>query len=277
MSSLQQAFVTTALLVVVTTLTGCSFGTSDSRQACDGGACDCENVYYGMEAGIYLGGVPVEHASLHLTTPRVEPDTENSTGCCEAIYALHPMRLPYPKAADPSDDVEKSFCSKCGKAPNTEVAAAAKTCQFAPSYFAFRSSLQSSPSSLKLAATDEGMDGSDDFADCQYEIESSTVPLVNKMSVAGVKASFNVKWTDRKSSSDKACCAALGPVLRSLFTSQSGEPSQAELKSFCDACKSAYNPAVGLAAFRWCTNTSALAESEMASVSTATGVTPVLA
>lgn len=247
-----------ALAALSLTLCGCEFGTSDDRRSCKDGACDCQNDYYGMEANVYLSGVPVEHASFHITVPRVEPYTDNSTGCCQAIFPLNPVHQPNQRPL-PSDDVVQEFCDKCVGAPNPEIAKAAKTC--AGSAVLSLGSVSPPASGLAtpdLTSSDRPLAGSQDYADCKVEIDGISVPLVHGMNVSsGIVSSFNLKWTDLKSSSDKACCAALSPVLRSLYFG-SGTPDSRQLELFCDACKTAYNPGVGLAAFRSCNNSAPL-------------------
>jgi len=236
------------LFVTSLVLHGCSFGTSQDRADCDGGACDCKNNYYGMEAGMYIGGVPIEHASLRLTIPRVEPDTVNSTGCCSALYDLYPVReegVNVPGAAS-----KQQFCNTCAKAPNTELADAAKSCP--PSLASFRSAPRAS---AQLAGSDEGMNGADAYSDCGIDFDDQTIPLINGKSVTGVKTSFNIKWTDLKNSSSKPCCTALWPLIRSLYLS-AGETTPTDRHHFCNACKTAYNPGVGLTAFRFCASAS---------------------
>jgi hypothetical protein len=232
------------LITMSLLLSGCSFGTTDNN-ACDGGACACENSYYGMEAGMYFAGVPVEHASLHVTIPQAEPDTVNSTGCCQALYYLYPVREPGVNVPDAL--AQQQFCNSCAKAPNAEISEAAKSC---PSLASAARSLSPHPATKLLSGKDNVPD-SDAYADCPIEFDKVTITLINGKNVTGAKASFNIRWTDPKNSSTKSCCAAIWPIVHGLYFN-AGNTTEPERQSFCKACKAAFNPGVGLAAYRWC-------------------------
>lgn len=241
-----------ALVVMSGLLSGCSFGTTDSHKGCHNGACDCQNDYYGMEAGIYLSGVPVEHASLHVTVPRAEADQDNSSGCCLSLYDLRPVHDPLHNAQ--SADAKRQFCNSCAKAPNAQLSDAASTCA-APSFMHYRQ--LSSPSQLNAvtSGTDtEGMDGADNYSDCYYD-STDTIAFAGEKLVSGVRSEFNIRWTDRKNSTEKTCCAAIQPILRKLFIERTSEINWQPL---CDSCKGAFNPSVGLAAFRACASEAAM-------------------
>jgi hypothetical protein len=235
-----------AIFVAISlTLNGCDFGTSQDRKDCNGGACDCQNNYYGMEAGMYIGGVPIEHASLHVTIPRAEPDTENSTGCCSALYDLHPVRERGVNIPGPSQN--QNFCKSCAKAPNAELSNAAKSCS-APAALRSFSSSRARP---VLTSNDEDINGSASYSDCQIAVDAKTISLLNGKNVTGVKTNFNIRWTDLANSSSKPCCTALSPLIHRLYFN-GGDATQSEWQGLCNACKTAFNPGVGLAAFRSC-------------------------
>merc|ERR550532_1609491 len=75
-----------------------------------------------MEAGVYVSQVPIEHASLHMTVPRVERTTDNSSGCCWALYNMYPVRqVRDPARHAPSVSDGKEFCKTCAKSPNQDL------------------------------------------------------------------------------------------------------------------------------------------------------------
>merc|ERR1712194_954771 len=162
-----------------------------------------------------------------------------------ALYNLRPVRLP---GHEPSSTSQQSFCNQCGKAPNTEVSAAAQSC--VASDMTFLAAL--SPRAVQtLTSSSDPMDGPDAYSDCKVEMDGISVPLIHGKNVSGVDSYFNIRWTDLKSVNSANCCAALSPLLRSLYVG-GGSSSPSEMQAFCDACKTAYNPGVGLAAFRSC-------------------------
>eukprot|EP00419_Tripos_fusus_P011403 CAMPEP_0172656760 /NCGR_PEP_ID=MMETSP1074-20121228/1592_1 /TAXON_ID=2916 /ORGANISM="Ceratium fusus, Strain PA161109" /LENGTH=190 /DNA_ID=CAMNT_0013471673 /DNA_START=78 /DNA_END=647 /DNA_ORIENTATION=+ len=190
MAGLQIKWLTLMLVLSVTSviLSGCSFGTSQDRHDCDGHACDCVNTYYGMEAGMYLAGVPIEHASLNLTIPRVEPDTANSTGCCLALYDMAPV---HEGTKTPSAGMRQRFSKACAKSPNLEVAEAAASCSVSALSFLLQ------PATRKhsiFTSNQNDMDGSDAYSDCQVDIDASSILLVNGKNLTGVKSRFNIRW-----------------------------------------------------------------------------------
>jgi hypothetical protein len=92
------------------------------------------------------------------------------------------------------------------------------------------------------------MDGADNYSDCKFA-STDDVEFLNGRIVSNVQSEFNIKWTDRKENTEKTCCAALKPLLHNLFLDKRAVINWQPL---CDSCKEAYNPAVGLAAFRAC-------------------------
>merc|ERR1712039_1055672 len=91
------------------------------------------------------------------------------------------------------------------------------------------------------------------YFDCAIEFGTSeaNVLLPRNVPASGATSRFNLKWTDKNDKSDKPCCQALRPVLQSIFLKGTA-PANSDKQQFCNACSSAYNTGVALAAYRWC-------------------------
>lgn len=255
---MQGLLITVAIALVSVMLHGCDY--TATQTYCEGGSCTCDLDFHDMEAGIFIGGTPIEHASRHVSVGDFQRSSDsNISACCTGLSKLYSEQI-HGKTSTIAKD---TFCAECKDAPNPTLAAAAATCaststEGSQARFLFQrdsqddldagyaSSVAQPPAGISFTYSDYS-----NYSDCNIEYSGTDAKvIVNGVHLDKVRSTFRIRWTDT-SRIVQPCCEALRPVIRALYVDEVKVP-ESQKQAFCAACKGAYNTGVALAAYRWC-------------------------
>jgi len=251
------------LVGILLSLQGCSF--SATQSFCNGTSCECLLEFNEMDAGMYIGVTPIEHAWRRIKFLNFQNISDkHMSSCCSAIKNLYALQLRGQSST--ASDAKHEFSSECGDSPCPTLALAAGRGSAGASVNArFLSAARLDANltavghwqgSISRTESHDGKvapptDMSQNFTDCRVDYKGLDAKVsLNDVVVADAQSTFIIGWTDTHHVA-QPCCETLRPVIQAMFV-DGKEVAETEKAAFCAACKNAYNTGVALAAYRWC-------------------------